>query len=400
MLKYTSFSCVGNIKKTPSYNLNKNSNTFSKTNHNLKNDPNKKRLIFSSSSSFLSNNLKNDTHNNNNWNNKNDSFNTSKKINLSLNERLIHQSPQHEPQNQQQKNQNSTEKFKLTSVAPQNLAHPSPHELESLARIFQDHCGSIMALTGAGLSTESGIPDYRSPGRPQYRPMQHNQFTSSPSLRRRYWARSSVGYERIRTAEPNPSHYALAKLEHQGYISNLVTQNVDGLHRKAGSIRVDELHGDLHFVKCLGCSHIIHRDEFQAQLMDLNPDFSIPQLKDAIRPDGDIELQDVDYDAFRVPDCHHCGGVLMPDIVFFGGSISPEERESAMRKYRESSALVVWGSSLPVWSAMRFVRAAHQDGKPIAIVNYGPTRGDDLATVKINASVKVVLLDLLEYLKL
>lgn len=235
----------------------------------------------------------------------------------------------------------------------------------------------LVALTGAGCSTDSGIPDYRGPGRPLRRPIQHRDFLSSEASRARYWARSAVGWPRFRAAEPNAGHRALAALEGAGALAGLITQNVDGLHQAAGSRRVVELHGALCEVACLGCGALHARDEVQGWLEALNPGCAEAGVQDA--PDGDAELDAPE--GFVVPACPACGGVLKPHVVFFGDNVPRPRVDEAWALFDEGEVLVVVGSSLAVFSGYRFVRRAAERGVPVLIVNQGPTRGDALAAV-------------------
>lgn len=233
-------------------------------------------------------------------------------------------------------------------------------------------------LTGAGCSTESGIPDYRGKGRPERprAPIQHDAFIRSAAVRRRYWARATVGWERFSTCRPNPAHRGLAALEEQGRIVGVITQNVDRLHRDAGSRRVVELHGALADVVCLGCGRMGARAELHDRLLDENPGWLA--CASGLAPDGDAEIADDHVERFRVVDCGSCGGPLKPHVVFFGGSVAPATLSAAWTLFEEADALLVLGSSLAVYSGFRFARRAVADGKAIAIVNQGPTRADDL----------------------
>jgi NAD-dependent SIR2 family protein deacetylase len=254
-----------------------------------------------------------------------------------------------------------------------------------------------VALTGAGLSTDSGIPDYRGPGSPRATPMTYDEFRSSAAARRRYWARSHVGWSRMRAAAPNAGHRALVELERAGRLRALITQNVDGLHRAAGQRSVVELHGRLADVICLDCRRRSPRAELAARLAKLNPGFA-ERLGDGVTsaPDGDARLEDAA--GFRVADCAACGGVLKPDVVFFGENV-PAERVAAcyalvdglLPEVGRPGVLVVAGSSLAVMSGLRFVRRAHRLGIPVLIVNRGWTRGDDLATAKLDAGCSETL---------
>ena len=240
----------------------------------------------------------------------------------------------------------------------------------------------LLVITGAGISTASGIPDYRDRAgawkRPQ--PMTWQAFTGSPAARRRYWARSLVGWQRFGQARPNASHHALAALQRQGQVQALVTQNVDGLHNVAGSSGVIDLHGRLDTVVCLGCGKRSPRAVLQQRLVAANPGWD--QHAAGIAPDGDADLDEVDFSAFIVPDCLHCGGMLKPDVVFFGESVPRARVEQIHHHLSLADAVLVVGSSLMVWSGFRFVHAAAQAGLPVAILNQGSTRADALASHK------------------
>ncbi len=248
----------------------------------------------------------------------------------------------------------------------------------------------FVALTGAGCSTESGIPDYRGGGRTGPRnPIQHDAFMRRADVRRRYWARATLGWERFSGAEPNAAHRALASLESAGPLAGVITQNVDRLHQRAGSRRVVELHGALAEVACLRCGRGEPRPELQARLLAANPGW----LEGAadIQPDGDAELDAERVAAFAVVDCRLCGGELKPDVVFFGGSVSERTLNAAWDLFAEAEALLVVGSSLTVYSGFRFVRRAQERALPVAVVNIGPTRADDIAAAKVSAPVGAIL---------
>jgi NAD-dependent SIR2 family protein deacetylase len=256
---------------------------------------------------------------------------------------------------------------------------------------------ALVALTGAGLSTDSGIPDYRGPGSPRANPMTYDEFRSSAAARRRYWARSHVGWSRVRAAAPNAGHRALVELERAGRLRAVITQNVDGLHRAAGQRSVVELHGRLADVICLDCRRRSPRAELQARLAELNAGFA-DRFGDQVTsaPDGDARLADVA--GFQVADCAACGGVLKPDVVFFGENVPPERVAACYALVAglvpdtgQPGALLVAGSSLAVQSGLRFVRRAHRLGVPVLIVNRGATRGDELATAKVNAGCSETL---------
>lgn len=244
-------------------------------------------------------------------------------------------------------------------------------------------------LTGAGVSTESGIPDYRSPRPgPRPAPMQHDTFVRDESARRRYWARSAVGYPRVSRAEPNAAHHALADLERRGLVAGVITQNVDGLHQRAGSRRVVELHGALRRVRCLACGIVTSRHDVQRRIAALNPTHP---MEAALRPDGDAALAESNVVQFEVPPCETCGGILMPDVVFFGGSVPRETVEAAWRLYDEGEALLVVGSSLAVYSGFRFVVRAEKEGTPVGLLTLGSTRADGRVSAKVSAPLGVAL---------
>ncbi|NYG57000.1 NAD-dependent protein deacetylase [Nocardioides perillae] len=242
----------------------------------------------------------------------------------------------------------------------------------------------LVVLTGAGLSTDSGIPDYRGPGAPVRTPMTYQEFVAAPRARQRYWARSHVGWGRMRHAEPNAGHLALARLDPE----LLVTQNVDGLHERAGSRRVVALHGRIADVVCLDCRRTTSRAALHARLTTLNPGYAEAHADVADRPDGDVELEETAD--FVVPGCEACGGVLKPDVVFFGENV-PRPRVQRCLDAVDAladdppGALLVVGSSLTVMSGLRFVRRAAKAGTPVVVVNRGATRGDDLATLVVEA---------------
>ena len=241
----------------------------------------------------------------------------------------------------------------------------------------------LVVLTGAGLSTDSGIPDYRGPGAPTRMPMTYQEFVSGPAARQRYWARSHLGWGRMRRAEPNPGHHALARLG----ADLLITQNVDGLHEQAGTPRLVALHGRIADVVCLGCRRTSPRAALQQRLADLNPGFAERHAAAEVRPDGDVDLDETSD--FVVPGCDGCGGILKPDVVFFGENVPPPRvarcYEAVDALAGRGGALLVAGSSLTVMSGLRFVRRAAKAGTPVVIVNRGTTRGDELATCKLEA---------------
>ena len=250
---------------------------------------------------------------------------------------------------------------------------------------------TVVALTGAGLSTESGIPDYRSPEAMTRarQPIHGPEFVRSPSVRKRYWGRSALGWERMRAAQPNTGHRALASLEHSGRLSRIVTQNVDRLHHKAGSRRVIELHGALAEVACLSCGAFEDRDALQARILALNPGWTTLDVTTA--PDGDAELSAEQVEAFEVPGCATCGGVLKPRVVFFGDNVPRTTVDEAFAAVDAAELLLVVGSSLAVYSGYRFLRRAVERRIPVAIVNRGPVRGEEHAAVKVEQSTGVFL---------
>jgi NAD-dependent SIR2 family protein deacetylase len=243
----------------------------------------------------------------------------------------------------------------------------------------------LAVLTGAGCSTESGIPDYRGPGTlaRARNPIQYREFVRSAEARRRYWARSLLGWPRVRAARPNAGHRALAALERAGIATGLITQNVDRLHHAAGSVEVIELHGALERVRCLGCGAGTPRAAVQERLLALNPGWQARGA--AIAPDGDAELPADAVAGFQVAACESCGGDLKPDVVFFGESVPRPTVEAGFAQVDGAGALLVVGSSLAVFSGYRFVRRAAERGLPVVIVNLGPTRGDPLAAVRVDA---------------
>lgn len=240
----------------------------------------------------------------------------------------------------------------------------------------------LVVLTGAGLSTDSGIPDYRGPGSPDRTPMTYQEFVSGPSAQQRYWARSHLGWGRMRHAEPNPGHLALAEIDPD----LLITQNVDGLHERAGSPRLVALHGRIADVVCLDCRTTSPRAALQARLTAANPGFVERYADVAVRPDGDVDLDRTG--GFVVLGCEACGGVLKPDVVFFGENVPAPRVERCYAAVDalpgNGGALLVVGSSLTVMSGFRFVRRAAKAGVPVVIVNRGQTRGDDLATCTVH----------------
>ena len=257
----------------------------------------------------------------------------------------------------------------------------------------------VAVLTGAGISTDSGIPDYRGPDSPPSNPMTIRQFMSDPLFRRRYWARNHVGWRHMDETLPNAGHRAVAALEHDGVVSGVITQNVDLLHTKAGSQNVINLHGTYAQVICLSCRESLSRAALAEQLDALNPGFTeqIEALGGlAVAPDADAVVADTA--SFRYLDCASCGGMLKPDIVYFGESVPKDVVHQAFSLVEAADVLLIAGSSLTVFSGYRFVRHAAALGIPVAIINRGPTRGDELGTVKVEGGCSELLTLLAEEL--
>ncbi|MGW5921908.1 Sir2 family NAD-dependent protein deacetylase [Nocardia fluminea] len=250
-----------------------------------------------------------------------------------------------------------------------------------------------VVISGAGLSTDSGIPDYRGADSPPRTPMTYQQFVGDPVFRQRYWARNHIGWRRLDAARPNPGHRALARLERAGAVSGVITQNVDLLHMKAGARQVIDLHGTYARVRCLGCANLISRMTLAQRLETANPGFvenvSASATGIEVAPDADAVVTDTDR--FRRVDCLECGGMLKPDIVYFGENVPPDRVAAAFGMVDRAQAILVAGSSLTVMSGLRFVRRAAKNGVPVVIVNRGRTRGDELAAVRIDAGCSEVL---------
>lgn len=245
--------------------------------------------------------------------------------------------------------------------------------------------GRVFVLTGAGCSTASGIPDYRD-ARGEWKrkpPVDFRDFVGDPLVNARYWARSFAGWPVVANALPNAAHLALAGWQASGQLWQLLTQNVDGLHQRAGSREVIDLHGRIDRVVCLRCAQASTRADLQRRLAALNPDWT--GLQAATAPDGDADLDGRDFARFRVPDCEACGGMLKPDVVFFGENVPRARYEAARDALRQADALLVVGSSLMVYSGFRFARMAHEAGQPLAILGLGHTRADALASLKVEA---------------
>jgi len=263
----------------------------------------------------------------------------------------------------------------------------------SALREFIERSPCLVVLTGAGVSTDSGIPDYRDEHGEwkRARPVEFRPFMTKHEVRQRYWARSTVGWPIIGGARPNTAHRALAQLEARGTVPLLITQNVDGLHEAAGSRNVIDLHGRIDVVRCMQCARSLPRAELQRQLLSDNPTWADVEAR--VAPDGDVDLTRETAD-FVVPDCPRCGGILKPDVVFFGEPVPRERVERAFDGVAQADGLLVVGSSLMVYSGYRFAEAAASAGKPIAAINLGRTRADHLLTLKVTAPCGEVLQDL------
>ncbi|MFO3707451.1 NAD-dependent protein deacetylase [Xanthomonas codiaei] len=259
-------------------------------------------------------------------------------------------------------------------------------QADDALQAFIERHQRLFVLSGAGCSTDSGIPDYRDlqGGWKRPQPVTFQAFMGELSTRQRYWARSLVGWPRFGLAKPNATHHALAALEARGQLELLLTQNVDRLHQAAGSQAVIDLHGRLDVVRCMGCERRMPRTEFQLLLEQANPGWA--DLEAAQAPDGDADLDDVAFDSFVVPPCPACGGVIKPDVVFFGENVPRERVERAFAHLQAADAVLVVGSSLMVYSGFRFVQAAARNGVPIAALNFGRTRADALLSLKVERS--------------
>jgi NAD-dependent SIR2 family protein deacetylase len=284
-----------------------------------------------------------------------------------------------------------------TSAPPQAAPAAEAPAFEAMAGLLAGR--GVVVLSGAGLSTESGIPDYRGEtgSRRRGTPMTYQQFTAGESDRRRYWARSHLGWRTIAGALPNAGHRAVARLAGAGLVSGVITQNVDGLHASAGTQQAVELHGSLHRVLCLACGTRSSRRHLEELLDQANPGFRAVAAQ--INPDGDAELPREHIETFRTVDCQVCRtGTLKPDVVFFGESVPKPRVERCYALVDAASALLVLGSSLTVMSGLRFVRHAAKQGKPVVIVNQGPTRGDELAALRVALPLGAALTRLADHL--
>lgn len=267
--------------------------------------------------------------------------------------------------------------------------------MSALRDFIQAH-PRLAVLTGAGVSTGSGIPDYRDEhgAWKRARPVEFRPFMTDARVRQRYWSRSTVGWPIISRASPNAAHRALARLEGMGFVSRLITQNVDGLHTAAGSRDVIDLHGRLEHARCMQCGLTIARAELQRQLLAGNPTWAA--IEGHVAPDGDVDMEGHDYSGFLVPDCPECGGILKPDVVFFGETVPRERVDRAFEAVASADALLIVGSSLMVYSGFRFAEAAAAAGKPLAAINLGKTRADHLLALKINAPCAETLNEILD----
>ena len=287
-------------------------------------------------------------------------------------------------------------------VAPRFVPAPTPpHDLETglPAAVELLRGRRVAVLTGAGISPDSGIPDYRGPGSPPRRPMTYQQFVADPAFRRTYWARNHVGWRHVHRTRPNAGHEAVMRMEARGAVVGVITQNVDRLHTLAGSRRVIDLHGTYAEIVCLDCGDRTTRDALAHRLEALNPGFAgaVGSVADIeIAPDADAVVESTE--GFRVADCERCGGMLKPDIVYFGESVPKERVERAYALVDAAEALLVAGSSLAVMSGLRFVRHAVRSGRPVVIVNRGATRADVEATLRVHAGTSEVLPALAEQL--
>ncbi|MGX5680484.1 Sir2 family NAD-dependent protein deacetylase [Schumannella luteola] len=278
-------------------------------------------------------------------------------------------------------------------MTTQSLATAASPEVAAAVEVLRGR--TVAVLTGAGVSTDSGIPDYRGEGAPVRTPMTFQQFLGDPDYRKRYWAGSHLGWKRFDSAEPNAGHRALADLEAAGVLDGVITQNVDGLHLRAGSRHVVDLHGTMDRVRCLTCGQFYARGSIADRLAADNPWLEAGE-NITLSPDGDVQIDDAD--AMVVPDCSVCGGILKPDVVFFGEFVPREKFDEARALVHRAGALVIAGSSLVVNSGIRLLDQATRRKLPVVIINRGVTKGDPRATVKIEAGTSETLVELLERL--
>ena len=281
----------------------------------------------------------------------------------------------------------------MSSATPISIEYPPDGCLDAAVDALRGH--TIAVLTGAGVSTDSGIPDYRGAGAPVRAPMTFQNFLTDLDYRKRYWAGSHLGWKRFSAARPNRGHVALAELELAGIVDGIITQNVDGLHLRAGSQRVVDLHGTMDRVRCLTCGQFYARQSIADQITAANPWIDTDEAFE-LSPDGDVEVRDVQ--AFVLPECSVCGGVLKPDVVFFGEFVPKEKFAEASALMQSADALLIAGSSLIVNSGIRLLEQASRRKLPIVIVNRGVTKGDNRATVKVDAGTSETLMSLLHRL--
>lgn len=279
------------------------------------------------------------------------------------------------------------------TARPAGAGLPASEALDTVAGLLRG--GTAAVLTGAGLSTDSGIPDYRGEGAPVRTPMTFQTFLSDERARKRYWAGSHLGWRRFRAAEPNLGHRSLATLEAHGVINGIITQNVDGLHSAAGSARVVELHGSMDRVVCLSCGQAFGRDSVAERLVAANPELEEPDSV-VIAPDGDALVSDID--GFTIPECTVCGGMLKPNVVFFGELVPAERFAEAAALVGSADSLVIAGSSLAVNSGIRLLELARRRKLPIVVINRGATKGDGRALIKLDAGTSETLAALAERL--
>jgi len=282
----------------------------------------------------------------------------------------------------------------LANTHPNSSMSPDTTRLVDATRALRawfDAHPRVLVLTGAGISTACGIPDYRGPDGQWKRnaPITYQQFTREAPMRARYWARSFVGWPVVARAEPSRAHAALVALEARGRVVSLVTQNVDGLHARAGQRRVIDLHGRIDQVICMDCGTRAARADIQQRLAADNPSWK--NLSAATAPDGDADLERISFDDFQAPSCAHCGGVLKPDVVFFGENVPRERVLATQAALADADALLVVGSSLMVYSGFRFARMARERGLPLALLTRGVTRADAIATLKLDVDCEPVL---------
>eukprot|EP00164_Ancoracysta_twista_P003413 GFYU01004554.1.p1 GENE.GFYU01004554.1~~GFYU01004554.1.p1 ORF type:complete len:339 (-),score=56.17 GFYU01004554.1:886-1902(-) len=261
--------------------------------------------------------------------------------------------------------------------------------------------GHFTILSGAGVSTASGLPDYRSPGRPPPTPTNHSEFVNSTKVRQRYWARSFKGWHLFYNVRPNDGHKAIAEMEDLGAVTHLITQNVDGLHQRAGSRCVLELHGNNFVTHCLDkeCTGHQSRLALQLQMKQKNPDWDVVVNQTAMKPDGDMDLPEDVYSSFKVPSCHVCGTDMKPELVFFGDNVPRDRVEKGKQWTTAGNGLLVVGTTLHVFSGRRYAKLAHNEGKPIVVLNHGPTRVDEMATIKVEHRLQEILPAIVECLK-